>query len=94
MSGGQSYFSGVHLVFQVFQETWCSNKQNPSANWNATLPCPLWPQSMQIHISFRSRLDADHSLDFLGTYFILQACISFLKHFGQEWRVSVLALFA
>ena len=42
---------------------------------------PWLPQVMQISISFRSRsdlvLDADHSWDFLGTYLVLQACISF-----------------
>ena len=47
------------------------------------LPClvPQWPQTMQSCISFRSRsdllLDADHSLVFLGTHLVSQACISF-----------------
>ena len=40
-----------------------------------------WPQIMQTDISFRSRsdlgLDADHLLDCLGTYLVLQACTSF-----------------
>ena len=40
--------------------------------YTGMLPClvPLWPQIVQIRISFRSRSDlvlvADHSLDFLG----------------------------
>ena len=32
---------GVHLVFDVFQDAWRSDKENPSAYWNATLPCPF-----------------------------------------------------
>ena len=32
-------FSGVYLVFKVFQDAWRSNKENP--NWNATLSCPF-----------------------------------------------------
>ena len=89
MSGGANLlpklmpisFSGVHLIFEVFQDTWRSNKGNPSAYWNAALSCPfIWPQTMQICISFRSRsdlvLDAHHVLDFLS-YLVLQACVSF-----------------
>ena len=34
-------FSGVYLVFEVFQDAWRSNKENPSVYWNATLPCPF-----------------------------------------------------
>ena len=47
------------------------------------LPClvPERPQIMQTCISFRSRsdlvLDADHTLDFLGTHLVLQTSISF-----------------
>ena len=44
------------------------------------LPClaPLWPQIMQILISFRSRPDlvSCHALDFLSDL-AFQACISF-----------------
>ena len=53
----QSCFSGVYLVFEVFQDTWRSNKQNPSVYWNAACLVPSWPQIMQIRISFRSRSD-------------------------------------
>ena len=35
----QSRFSGVYLVFKVFQDIWCSNKENPGALWSATLSC-------------------------------------------------------
>ena len=34
-------FSGVHLDIEVFQDTWHSNKDNPSVYWNATLSCDL-----------------------------------------------------
>ena len=37
----QSRFSGVYLVFEVFQDILHSNKDNPNACWNATLSCPL-----------------------------------------------------
>ena len=37
----QSRFSGVYLVFEVFQDTWGSNKGSPSVYWHATLSCPL-----------------------------------------------------
>ena len=37
----RSRFSGVYLVFEVFQDSWCSNKENPSAHWNAALSCPF-----------------------------------------------------
>ena len=76
----QSRFSGVHLVFKVFQNTWHSRQENPSAHWHATLSCPLMASNMQIRMSFRSRsdlgLDADHALDSLS-HLVLQACISF-----------------
>ena len=62
-------FSGVYLVFEVFQDAWRSNRENPSVHWGATLSCPLMASNMQIRISFRSRsdlvLDADHALEFL-----------------------------
>ena len=55
----------------MFQDTWHSNKKNPSAYWHATLSCPLVASNYVICILFRSRFDlvlkADHSLDFLGT---------------------------
>ena len=64
-------------------------------------PClvPDWPPIMQIRISFRSRsdlvLDADQSLDFLGTYLVFQACISFccVSDKFEKWRTPVVALF-
>ena len=37
----QSCFSGVYLVFEVFQDTWRSNKDNPSVCWHVTLSCPF-----------------------------------------------------
>ena len=37
----RSRFSGVYLVFEVFQDTWHSNKENPGVYWNATLSCPV-----------------------------------------------------
>ena len=49
MSGGGKFathihanlvLSGVHVVFEVFQDTWHSNKENPSVYWHATLSCP------------------------------------------------------
>ena len=36
----QSRFSGVYLVFKVFQDIWYSNKRNPGKSWSATLSCP------------------------------------------------------
>ena len=62
MSGGGNYpnscrsrFSGVCLVFEVFQAACRSNKENPSVYWNAALSCPFMASNMQIRISFRSR---------------------------------------
>ena len=37
----QSRFSGVHLVLEVFQDTWRSNKESPSAYWGENLSCPI-----------------------------------------------------
>ena len=76
-SACRSRFSDVHLVFEVFQDTWRSNKGNPSAYWSATLSCPFmasnYANSYLVPISFRSRsdlaLDADHALDFLSILF-------------------------
>ena len=64
-------FSGVYLVFEMFQDTWRSNKDNPGVYWNATLSCPFMPQIMQIHSRSDLVLDADHSLDF-SSYLVLQ----------------------
>ena len=33
--------SGMCLVLEVFQDTWRSNKENPSVYWGATLSSPL-----------------------------------------------------
>ena len=67
----QSRFSGVHLVLEVFQDTWHSNKENRSVHWNATLSRPLIAANYVICIVFQSHadlvLDADHSWSFLGT---------------------------
>ena len=49
----RSRFSGVYLVFEVFQLAWCSNKENPSAFWNATLSCPFICVPKQTHGVFR-----------------------------------------
>ena len=76
MSGGgncypnscRSRFSGVHLVFEVFQMPVAPTRK--MLVYTGMLPClvPSWPQIMQIRISFRSRsnlaLDADNALDF------------------------------
>ena len=55
----QSRFSGVYLVFEVFQDAWHSNKENPSVYWHAILSCPLMASDYanwyRILISFRSR---------------------------------------
>ena len=75
----QSRFSGVHPVFEVFQDTWRSDKE--ILVHTGMLPClvPSWPQTMQIRISFRSRsdlvLDVDHALDFYP--------ISFYRHVSR-----------
>ena len=49
----------MYLVFEVFQDTWCSNKENPSVYWGATLSCPLMASndsnSYLAPISFWSR---------------------------------------
>ena len=42
----RSRFSGVCLVYEVFQGIWHSNKENPSASWNAALSCPLMPSKL------------------------------------------------
>ena len=34
-------FSDVYLVFEVFHDTWCSNKENPRVYWIATLSYPF-----------------------------------------------------
>ena len=47
-----SFFRRVSLVFEVFQDTWHTNKENPSVYWHATLSCPLIGRIMQICISF------------------------------------------
>ena len=31
----------MYLVFDVFQDAWCPNKDKPSIFWNATLSCPF-----------------------------------------------------
>ena len=31
----------MHLVFEVTQDTWHSNKANPSVSWSSSLSCPL-----------------------------------------------------
>ena len=56
MSGGeinyqpsrQSRILGVHLIFEVFQDTWHYNRNDPCLY--CTLPClvPSWPQIMLI----------------------------------------------
>ena len=53
----QSRFSGVCLVFdEVFQDTCRSNKESPSACWNAALSCPFmasnYANSYVVLISF------------------------------------------
>ena len=54
----QSCFLGVYLVFEVFQDTWHSNKDNSSVYWHATPSCPLMASNYAnwylVRISFRS----------------------------------------
>ena len=60
MSGGgnllpdscRSRVSCACLVFEVFQDACRSNKENPSAHWNATLSCPFVSRSDLVLISF------------------------------------------
>ena len=78
----RSRFSGVYLIFEVFQDACHSKKENPSVYWIATLSCPFTASNMmQIRISLRSHsdlvLDADDALEFFS-YLALQACISFV----------------
>ena len=72
----------MYLVFEVFQDTWRSNKENPSVYWGATLSCPLLASNLYKFVSCSdlvliSFLAADHALDF--SYLALQACISFCR---------------
>ena len=57
----------MHLVFEVIQDSWCPNKENPSVYWIAALSCPFMASNYAIRILVRSRsdlvLDADHALD-------------------------------
>ena len=90
----QSHFSGVYLVFVVFQDTWHSNKENTNAYRNATLSCLLIASTSAnlclVLISFRTRF---HALDFHPIF--LGACISLCSvEFQTKWRISVFALFA
>ena len=80
----KSFFLGVHLVFQMFQDTWCSNK--------GILECyPVLSLSDPEFCKFISRsdrvLDVDHSLD-LYSDLVLQVCISVLRCFREEWSIS------
>ena len=51
--------SSVYFVFEASQNTWHSNKENPSVYWNATLSYPLiasnYANLCLVQISFRSR---------------------------------------
>ena len=67
----RSRFSGVYLVLEVFQDACRSNKENPSAHWNN------YANSYLVPISFWSGSGCWPFLGFIGTYLILQACISF-----------------
>ena len=53
-----SFFKRVSR-FRGVQDSWRSNKENPSVHYTGMLPClaPCWPQIIQICISFRSRSD-------------------------------------
>ena len=85
MSGGRNdlpifipiLFSGVHLVVEVFQDTWCSNKENSSAHWGENLSCPLmasnYGKSYLVLISFWMLTMPW----FFWSYLVLQTCISF-----------------
>ena len=61
-------FSGVYLVFEVFQDIWHSNKENPSVILACYPVLSLDGLKLCKSVS-RSDLvlDADHSLDFLRT---------------------------
>ena len=52
----RSCFLGVYLDFDVFQDAWRSNKQDPSVYWNAMLPCLVssWPQIIKKRVLQKS----------------------------------------
>ena len=68
----QSHFSGVYLLFEVFQDTWRPHKQNPRVDWHATLSCPLMASD-----------DANSYLFPISFWMVLQACISFLRRLSK-----------
>ena len=72
----------MYLVFEVFQDAWCSNKEKPSVFWHATLSCPLmasnYANSYLVPISFWSCSGCWPCLGSLP-YLVLQACISFCR---------------
>ena len=76
----RSCSSGVHLVFEVFQDTSHSNKESPSLCWHASLSCPFMGSNdanlYLVPISFWSRSGCWPFLGFLF-YLVLQACILF-----------------
>ena len=54
------------------------------------------PISFFRHVSafFEVFQDREFMKTLAASYLVLQACVSFLSCFRQEWRISVLALFA
>ena len=48
----RSRFSGVHLVFEVFQDGWCSNKENLVYSGMLPFLVPSWSHIVQVLISF------------------------------------------
>ena len=47
-----------------------------------------------VHLVFEVFQDKEFKERLAISYLVLQACISFLRCFRQEWRISVFALFA
>ena len=61
--GNSARFSGVYIVFEVFQVTWRSNKESPSVYWTDTLVVSF---NGLKSCKFVSRSDLVLHADFLG----------------------------
>ena len=80
--------------YEGFSDIWYFDKE--ILGRPGVLPClvPQWPQIMQRCMSFRCRsdlvLDADHSLDFSGTYLVLHCSKTLTPCSNLFWRFSPL----